>query len=160
MIGKLGGTASSIGLTDSFLALQRGTADGVSFPMAPLPDFKLDEVTHYHILASLGGGPGGAWMAKARYEGLPPAVRKILDDNSGEAESRREGAVLDRFEAKVRTDLAASQVNTVVTLPPAQATAWKARVEPMIDAWGGIDDAHAKVLAKVRELAADVKAGK
>jgi TRAP-type transport system periplasmic protein len=160
MIGKLGGTPNSLGLTDSFQALERGVADGISFPMAPLPDFKLDEVTHYHILASLGGGPGGVWMAKAKFESLPPDVRKILDDNSGEAESRRDGALLDQFEAKVRNDLTASKAHTVVTLPPAQAAAWKARVAPLIDAWAATDDAHAKVLAKVRELAADVKAGR
>jgi len=37
MIAKLGGTPISIGLSDTYQALQRSTADGVSFPMAPLP---------------------------------------------------------------------------------------------------------------------------
>jgi TRAP-type C4-dicarboxylate transport system substrate-binding protein len=160
MITKLGGTPISIGLSDTYQALQRGTADGVSFPMAPLPDFKLDEVTRYHILASLGGGPGGVWMAKAKYLGLPPAVRKILDDNSGEAQSRRVGRVLDQFESTVRAKLEASSDHRVVTLSPEQAAKWRAQVSPLIDSWASIDDAHAKVLAKVRELAADFKAGK
>jgi TRAP-type C4-dicarboxylate transport system substrate-binding protein len=160
MIGKLGGTPISIGLSDTYQALQRSTADGVSFPMAPLPDFKLDEVTRYHILASLGGGPGGVWMAKAKYLSLSPEVRKILDDNSGEAESRRVGATLDRFEGSVRAKLAASTDHTVVTLSPEQAARWKAQVSPLIDSWAGIDASHAAVLAKVRELAAEVKAGK
>lgn len=159
MIAKLGGTPISIGLSDTYEALQRGTADGVSFPMAPLPDFKLDEVTHEHILAALGGGPGGVWMAKAKYLSLPPPVRKILDDNSGEAESRRVGATLDRFEATVRAKLAASKDHTIVTLSPEQAAAWKARVAPLVDAWAATDPAHAAVLAKVRELAAAYKTG-
>ncbi|HEY3917274.1 MAG TPA: TRAP transporter substrate-binding protein DctP [Stellaceae bacterium] len=159
MITRLGGTPISIGLSDTYEALQRGTADGLSFPMAPLPDFKLDEVTHYHILASLGGGPGGVWMAKVKYLGLPPAVRQILDENSGEAQSRRVGRVLDEFEVKVREQLAKEAGHTVATLSPAQAAQWKTEVSPMIDAWAGIDPAHAKVFAKVRELAADVKPG-
>jgi TRAP-type transport system periplasmic protein len=158
MIAKLGGTPISIGLSDTYQALQRSTADGLSFPMAPLPDFKLDEVTRYHILASLGGGPGGVWMAKAKYRSLPPEVRKILDENSGEAQSRRVGATLDRFEQSVRAKLEASKDHKVVTLTPEQRATWTARVSPMIEAWGTIDDAHAKVLAKVRELAAQVKA--
>jgi TRAP-type C4-dicarboxylate transport system substrate-binding protein len=160
MIAKLGGTPMSIGLSESYQALQRSTADGISFPMAPLPDFKLDEVTRYHILASLGGGPGGVWMAKAKYQSLSPEVRKILDANSGEAESRRVGATLDRFEQSVRTKLEASKDHTVVTLTPEQRAAWTARVAPIIEAWAATDGAHAKVLAKVRELAAEVKAGK
>ena len=160
MIQQLGGTPISVGLSDDYLALQRNTADGLSFPMAPLPDFKLDEVTHYHLLAALGGGPGGVWMAKAKYLSLPPTVRKILDDNSGEAESRRVGATLDRFEISVHDKLAGSKDHTVATLTFEQATAWKARVAPLVDAWAATDDAHAKALAKVRELAADVNAGR
>jgi TRAP-type transport system periplasmic protein len=159
MIQKLGGTPVSFGLPNAYQALQRGTADGISFPMAPLPDFKLDEVTHYHILSSFGGGPGGVWMAKAKYLSLPPDVRKILDENSGEAESRRVGATLDRFEGTVRAQLEASKDHTVVTLTPEQRASWTAQVAPLVDAWAGIDDAHAKVLAKVRELAAAYKAG-
>jgi len=159
MIQKLGGSPLSIGLSESYQALQHSTADGISFPMAPLPDFKLDEVTHYHILASLGGGPGGVWMAKAKYQSLAPGVRKILDENSGEAESRRVGATLDRFEANVRTRFEGSKDHKVVTLTPEQRAAWTARVSPIIEAWAGVDEAHAKVLAKVRKLAADVKAG-
>lgn len=160
MIQKLGGSPISIGLSESYQALQHSTADGISFPMAPLPDFKLDEVTHYHILASLGGGPGGVWMAKAKYQSLPPEVRKILDENSGEAESRRVGATLDRFEANVRARFEGSKDHTVVTLTPGQRAKWNALVSPVIDSWAGIDPQHAKVLAKVRELAAQVKAGK
>jgi TRAP-type C4-dicarboxylate transport system substrate-binding protein len=160
MITKLGGTPMSIGLSDSYQALQRSTADGISFPMAPLPDFKLDEVTHYHVLASLGGGPGGVWMAKAKYLSLPPEVRKILDDNSGEAQSRRVGATLDQFEGDVRDRLGASKTHTVVSLTPEQRERWNGLVKPLVDSWAGTDDAHAKVLAKVRELAAEVKAGR
>ena len=160
MIQKLGGTPISIGLSDTYQALQRSTADGVSFPMAPLPDFKLDEVTRYHLLSSFGGGPGGVWMAKAKYESLPPVARKILDDNSGEAQSRRVGAVLDRFEATVRARLEGSKDHTVVTLTPQQRAKWTAQVAPLVDAWAGIDSQHGEVLAKVRELAAAVKAGR
>jgi TRAP-type C4-dicarboxylate transport system substrate-binding protein len=160
MIQKLGGTPLSIGLSDSYQALQRNTADGMSFPMAPLVDFKLDEVTRYHLLASLGGGPGGVWMAKAKYQSLPPEARKILDENSGEAQSRRVGATLDRFEQSVRAKLDASKDHKIVTLTPEQRAAWTARVAPIIEAWAATDDAHAKVLATVRELAADVKAGR
>ena len=117
-------------------------------------------MTRYHILASLGGGPGGVWMAKAKYQSLPSEVRKILDENSGEAQSRRVGATLDRFEESVRAKLEASKEHKVVTLTPEQRAAWTARVSPIIEAWAATDDVHAKVLAKVRELAAEVKAGK
>jgi TRAP-type C4-dicarboxylate transport system substrate-binding protein len=74
------------------------------------------------------------WIAKAKYESLPPAVRKILDENSGEAQSRRVGATLDRFEQSVCAKLDASKDHKVVTLTPEQRAAWTARVSPIIEA--------------------------
>ena len=97
---------------------------------------------------------------ESQHLSLSPAVRKILDDNSGEAQSRRAGATLDQFEGTVRAKLEASKDHKVVTLTPEQRARWTAQVSPLVESWASIDDAHAKVLAKVRELAADVKAGK
>lgn len=160
LISALGGSPLSIPLTDSYQALQRNTADGMNFPIAALPDFKLDEVTTYHIAASLGGGPGGVWMAKAKYLSLPPEVRKILDENSGEAQSRQAGTILDSLQTKVLNTLKETKGQTVVSLTPQQLAAWKEKLEPLVGAWAGTDEAHAKVLKLTRELAAQVKAGK
>ena len=95
----------------------------------------------------------------ARLGGTPISIG-LSDTYQGEAQSRRVGATLDRFEQSVRAKLEASKDHKVVTLTPEQRAAWTARVSPIIEAWAGTDDAHAKVLAKVRELAADVKAAK
>jgi hypothetical protein len=56
----------------------------------------------------------------------------------------------------VRAKLDASKTHTIVTLTPEQRAAWTARVSPIIETWAGTDDTHAKVLAKVRELAAQI----
>lgn len=160
IIAALGATPLAIALTDSYLALQRGTADGMLFPMAATHDFKIDEVTHYHILASLGGGPGGIWMTKVKYEGLPAAVRKILDDNSGEAPSRRLGYHLDQLQGEVPKLIAASANQTIVPVSAAQLNAWKKAAQPVYESWDTADQAEAAaVLAKVRELDAAVRAG-
>jgi TRAP-type transport system periplasmic protein len=157
VVQRLGGSPLSIGLTDSYQALQRGTADGIDFPMAALPDFKLDEVTTYHITAAFGGGPGGVWMAKAKYDALPANVRKILDDNSGEAQSRRAGVILDQLGAKVKADLSGRAGQSVVSLSDEQTKKWGAALRPVAEDWAATDDAHRQVLAKVRELAAQVQ---
>ena len=153
LITRLGGTPLSIPLTDSYAALQRGAADGIYFPLAPLAEFKLDEVTSYHILAALGGGPGGVWIAKAKYLSLPPEARAILDAASGEAASRHAGAVLDQLQAKVQKDLQASKSHTVVELGLEQGTIWRADASPLVDAWAKTDDEHRKVIDTVRLLA-------
>jgi TRAP-type C4-dicarboxylate transport system substrate-binding protein len=157
VVQRLGGSPLSIGLTDSYQALQRGTADGINFPMAALRDFKLDEVTHYHIDAALGGGPGGVWMAKAKFDALPANVKKILMDNSGEAWSRHAGQILDKRGDAERDLLSHEADQTVVSLSTEQQKAWGADLAPITEQWAAIDAQHKAVLAKVRELAAEVK---
>lgn len=157
LITRLGGAPLSIALTDSYQALQRGGADGLYFPMTALTDFKLDEVTTYHIVSSLGGGPGGVWIAKAKYLALPAEARAILDENSGERQSRYAGQVFDQLQAQGREKLQGSTKQKVVELTQAQSAKWKADALPLLDEFAKVDSNHQKVLAMVRELAKQVK---
>lgn len=160
LITLLGGTPISVALTDSYEALDRGTADGMSFPMAAIHDFKIDEVTHYHIQAPLGGGPGGIWMSKAKFNSLSPAVQKVLADNSGEAASRRLGYLLDQEQNEEPQRLAKMADQKVVPLTAEQRANWQKAVQPIYASWDQQDGAKADaLLAKAREFAADVKAG-
>lgn len=157
LITRLGGAPVSIALTDSYQALQRGTADGLYFPMTALTDFKLDEVTSYHIVSSLGGGPGGVWMGKAKYLALPKEARAIIDEFSGEAATRYAGGIFDQLQAQGRAKLEGSDKQKVVELTAQQSAKWKADALPLLNDWANIDSNHAKVLAMVRELAKQVK---
>jgi len=154
LMAKLGAAPLSIQLTDTYEALQRGTADGLNFPVSALPDFKLDEVTHYHIDVPLGGGPGGIWMAKAKYESLSHEVRKVLDANSGEAESRRAGIILDQMQISAQQQLGTEPNQQIVKLSPELLAKWKPRIDALINSWAETDEAHRKVVDAVRELAA------
>ena len=155
----LGATPISVPLTDSYEALGRGTADGMFFPMAAIHDFKIDEPTHYHIMAPLGGGPGGIWMAKAKFQSLSPAVQKVLVDNSGEPQSRRLGHLLDQQQEEEPKRLATMADQKVVQLTAAQHAEWQKLVQPIYSSWDEQDGAKAdQVLAKAREFGAAIKA--
>jgi TRAP-type transport system periplasmic protein len=162
VIAALGATPLSIPLSDTYEALQRNTADGLSFPMAPLHDFKLDEVTHYHVMAELGGGPGGVLMAKSKYSSLSPEVRKIIDDNSGEPESREAGRFLDQLQEEVPKRLEAMKNQVVTRSSPELTKQWQAQVAGVAASWAANADKQRAeaVLAKARALAADFEAGK
>ena len=159
LIERLGGTPASIQLTDAYTALQHGAADGMHFPWAALSDFKFDEVMKFHILASLGGGPGGVWMTKKEYQSLSPDIRKIIDENSGEAESRHAGQVFDQLQAKAIANISARTDQKVVTLDQEQAAKWKAMSQPLLDEWAARSPEHAKVLALVKQEVAKYRAG-
>ena len=63
----------------------------------------LAEVTHFHIETSIGTSLFMVFTAKHTYEALPPAIRKAIDDNSGEARSDQAGdRRLDRCASRRR----------------------------------------------------------
>ena len=59
--------------------------------------FKMAEVTTYHVEAQLSGSTGMVFMSKKKWDTLSPAVKKVLESNSGEAQSRAFGAFWDRI---------------------------------------------------------------
>jgi TRAP-type C4-dicarboxylate transport system substrate-binding protein len=68
-------------------ALSRGVVDAAMLPFEILPAFKVQDMTRYHV--TLDGGRRFyaqtfvMLMNKARYEKLPPDLKKVIDDNSG-----------------------------------------------------------------------------
>ena len=69
-------------------ALSKGVVDGVTVPWESAPAIKLSEIANYHFDV-----PEGAprlsntiflfGMNQARYDSLPPDLKKVIDDNSG-----------------------------------------------------------------------------
>ena len=87
--------------------------------------YKPVEVTSYHYEMRLGASTGMAFMAKKRYDALPPAAKKILDENSGKAASRTLGLAWDEVADEARKAAEADPKQQVVT-PTAEALAkWR-----------------------------------
>jgi TRAP-type transport system periplasmic protein len=141
--------------------VQRNTANGAVMTWQGLTTFKLQEVTSYHLQTSLGATLAMLFMAKSKYDALPPDVRKVIDANAGEAESRRAGVYYDDIQNVARDQVKAAGGNpTIVTLPDAQAASWRQRILPVVEEWKKSTPDGDKILAKFQELLADVKAGK
>ena len=149
-ISSLDGTPISLPLTDMYEALQRHTVDGTMIAWVAFNPWKLAEVTSYHIDTQLGGAAGMVFMAKAKYQALPAAARKIIDDNSGEVASRAFGVALDIEDDAQRASVKASDKQTVVELSPQQRASWEKRVAPSIEQWTKDFPGAAAVLAKFR----------
>jgi TRAP-type C4-dicarboxylate transport system substrate-binding protein len=99
-------------------------------------------------------------MARKKYDALPAAVRKIIDDNSGEAQSRAFGALFDQLQSQQLAAIKASPGHTVVAPTPAQLAAWTARTQPLVEEWKAATPGGAKLLETFRALLADAKAGR
>jgi len=159
IVERLGGSPLSFPPPEIYQTLQRGGANGVNIQWTAFQPFKLAEVTHFHIEAQLGSAAATIFMAKKRYEALPAAARKIIDDNSGEAQSRAFGAFWDRVDKEGRDDVSKAPDHKIVELSAAQKAAWQQKIAPLVDEWAKTTPDGAKVLAAYRQQLAAVKAG-
>jgi TRAP-type transport system periplasmic protein len=159
-ITDLGDSASSITAPDLYEAIQRHTIDGTVMPWTGMITFKLDEVTSYHIETPMGASLAMLFMTRKRYDALPPAAKKIIDDNAGEIESRRAGMYYDETNKKARAHVAAEAGQTIVSVPPVQADAWRKRLAPVTEDWVKATPDGAKILTAFGEYLAEAKAGK
>ncbi len=159
MLVLLGASPSSATPMDAYPALQRGTYAGILTSWAGVQVFHINEVTHFHVDAALGTTTEMVAMTRTRYNALPEAARKALDANSGEAPTRMMASTsVDGLITEAR-DEALVKGARIVDLTPAQTALWQEKTKQVIDDWVKSRPNGAVVLAKFRELLADVQAG-
>jgi TRAP-type C4-dicarboxylate transport system substrate-binding protein len=156
-IAMLGATPTTILIADAYGALQRHTVEGIVTGYPGIPPYKMQEVVNTHISTNLGGGMSFLIMAKKKFDSLPAAARKLIDDNSGEALSRKHGAFNDADELRARNFLQALPGQTLIDPTPAQHEAFRKRLAPLADEWAKSTPGAEPVLAKYRELLAQVQ---
>ncbi len=155
----LGGSPLSLPLTDMYTSIQRGTADGTMVAWVAFNPWKLADVTTYHVDVAFGGAAGMIFMAKAKYNALSPEARKIIDANSGEAQSRAFGQAMADEDKVQRAAVKALPNQTFAELSPAQLASWEKKVAPTIDQWTTANKGADTVLARFKTELAALKAG-
>ncbi|MEN2752473.1 TRAP transporter substrate-binding protein [Psychrobacter sp. FBL11] len=123
--------ASPVGLpaTDIYTSLQRGVVDGLSFPWEAMETFKLNELTKYHTNMPFYSSALMVTMNKDKYEGLPEDLKKVVDDNSGMALSKKVGAMWDETYS-TQIQAAIERGDEVVNIPdPLNDPDWKGPLE-------------------------------
>src|SRR5262249_40357106 len=119
--------------------------------------YKFAEVVNYHVDGKLGSGTGAFIITKKRYDALPDDARKILDDNSGEAESRRLGKFWDGVADEAREETRKLPGHKIDKLAPDVEARWTKITKPMVDEWAQKTIGGEKVLATFRQLVAQAK---
>ncbi len=119
-------------------ALSRGVIDGTVIPWEVARALRVHELVDHHAQAFDERGFYTAVfllaMNKATYDGLPEALRAVLDSHSGLALAREMGRVWDRAEADGR-QAAIERGNDIVRLDAAELDRWRAATAPVIEAW-------------------------
>lgn len=85
---------------DSYLALERGMAEGMAFPIAPMKAFKITDVAKYHTIIDALVDPFYGAINTDKWNSLPPDLQKILTDTTGRKLAQRCGLTLDQGSIK------------------------------------------------------------
>ncbi len=88
LLASLGATPVGMPLPSIPDALSKGTINGAVIPWEVVPSVKVQELTKYHAEFDPAGGSLYTTtfvmsMNKAKYNSLPPDLKKVIDNNSG-----------------------------------------------------------------------------
>jgi TRAP-type C4-dicarboxylate transport system substrate-binding protein len=137
LIAALGGTPVGMPVPQLPEALSKGVIDGAVVPYEVVPAIKANELTKFHSEtdASQHAIYTTAFifaMNKAKYESLPPDLKKVIDANSGLELSAEVGRAFRDGDATSRKALPAGSINVI---SKAEIESWKSAAQPVIDAW-------------------------
>ncbi len=147
MLAALGATPVQMPLPQVPEALAKGVIDGAMVPWEGVPAIKLHEIAKYH----LDTPPGAARfsntifvmaMNQAKYDSLPPDLKKVIDANSGLATSAWAGEKGWDASVEPHRKLAKDRGNTFFTLSEAEVQRWMKATENVDDDW--VKDVTAK----------------
>lgn len=119
------------------LAITHHVVDGCILPWDMVPALKLDDLLKAHTEFAddaLSTTTAVLAMNKTSYEKLPADLRKVIDDNSGQAASTMAGTMWD-LKAKAVAGAVSQNGGQVVTLDPDTVARWRDAIRPVIDAW-------------------------
>ena len=142
----LGATPVQMPLPQVPEAISKGVIDGAMVPWEGTPPIKLHEIAKY----ALDNAPGQPKMSNsifviamnpAKYDSLPPDLKKVIDANTGLAWSEQIGKVFDGTTEPARK-LATAANNTFDTLSPQEYAKMEKATEGVVKEW--IGDVNAK----------------
>jgi TRAP-type transport system periplasmic protein len=143
-IALLGATPVSMPVPQVGDALSKGVIDGAVVPYEVVPSVKIQELVKFHSETDPAEPAFYTStfifaMNKAKYESLPPDLKKVIDNNSGQALSGQIGKAFLQADAEGKKLTAK---NTTNVIPKAELENWKKLGQPLSDGW--VADMNAK----------------
>jgi TRAP-type C4-dicarboxylate transport system substrate-binding protein len=139
MLGSLGAIPVGMPLPGIPDALSKGTIEACVIPWEVVPSVKVHELTKFHSEFD-GSGPAlytttfVMAMNKAKYDGLAPDLKKVIDANSGMATSAWLGKTQQGNDVSGRKS-AVDRGNSIYTISPADREQFIKQSAQIDDEW-------------------------
>lgn len=134
----LGATSIGMPVPQVPESLAQRVIDGCVVPWEVVPAIKVHELVKNHT--EIAGTPTFYVatfvfaMNPAKYNALPPDLRKIIDDHSGMAGAKIAGNAWDTSGVPVR-EMVEKRGNAIHTLSAEETGRWRAACKPVVDGW-------------------------
>jgi TRAP-type C4-dicarboxylate transport system substrate-binding protein len=135
MVRMFGGTNIQASAPESRDALERGTADAITFPWGSVFLFGIDKVVKYHMDVPLYSTVFTYNINLAKYNAMSEAQKKVIDDHCTPEWASKVTDPWTEFEANGRVKMKALPGHEVYPLTADQLTEWKKAVKPLRDSW-------------------------
>ena len=139
LLASFGATPVGMPMTQVAESLSKGVIDGALMPWEVVPAVKVQELVKFH--SETDHSQHAVYttvlmlaMNKARYDSLPPDLKKVIDANSGIELSVLGAKAL--LEGDVAGRLTASR-NAINVIPAAELENWKKASQTVIGGWVG-----------------------
>jgi TRAP-type C4-dicarboxylate transport system substrate-binding protein len=141
VLTALGATPVQMPLPQVPESLAKGVIDGAMVPWEGVPPIKLQEIAKYHTDTAAGAPRMSNTifviaMNEARYNGLPPELKKVIDANTGLEWSKQIGRAFDSTTEPAKK-LAAAAGGVFDTLSAAEYERWVKQTEGVNKEWIG-----------------------
>jgi TRAP-type C4-dicarboxylate transport system substrate-binding protein len=138
MLTKLGATPVGTPVPAVTEALSKGVLDGTTIPWEVGPSLRVHELVKNHTTfasdRALYTMAFAFSMNKAKYESLPPDLKKVIDDNAGAELSALFGQAMDKADVMGR-DIALKAGNKITLLDAAETQRWLRTASSVEDDW-------------------------
>jgi len=163
IIEALGATGVHLPLPELVPMMNKGTVNGAILTYEIAPAVKMQELANYFTTLS-GEQPRMSTtvfaflMNKAKYNSLPPDLKKVIDDNSGRNIAEQIAKTWDMIDQDGLKVVKSVKKNQLVTLDPAETAKFRKAVEPVnarfIEEVNKRGNNGAKVIADAKALVA------
>jgi TRAP-type C4-dicarboxylate transport system substrate-binding protein len=155
ILTALGANPIQMPPTDSYLALERGMADGVLCPLAPIVSFKISDAAKYTTICDLFVNGFWAAMSHDLYKSLSPKAQDAFTTTTGQVMARQSGLTLDQG-AVTDAEKLTAKGHTFYVLPQAERQRMIEATSSLRENW--VKDMEAKGIANARAMMEDAYA--
>ncbi|MCK9259627.1 MAG: TRAP transporter substrate-binding protein [Azoarcus sp.] len=145
LLSALGATPVGMPVPQMAESLSKGVIEGALIPWEVVPATKTHELTKFHAESGDVRAMTTATMIfvmnKKKYDSLSPALKKVIDNNSGRETSAWVSAQFKAADADGR-EATAARGNKIYQISASEMEKWMAAARPVTDEW--ISDISAK----------------